>query len=386
MIQSRPAYFSFGPASRGALFYLTHFAAFGVLIPFMNVYFAELGLNGRQIGLLSALFPATTLFLAPGIAAFADHRRKRVAILTLASLATVFIIFLFGLRQSFAWLLFVMTLFAIVRCPVLPIADGLIARMAARHQLNYGAMRLWGSFGFAVVAILCGLIWQRVGYSFMFIAGSIAFIPSIWLARQLEEGPLQTEQNHQPVRVLFQDKGLVAILAGTFLVGVAIGVSITFDGINMHALGGNKFMIGLLPALSAVFELPTMLYSNWIRNRLQGPRTLLLSYVLIGLACLGYSLAHLPWLLLPMAALKGLGFGLYMTSTIRLVDERVPEEWAATAQSLVTAMMMGLALLVASLLGGVVIDAWGITAVYLVGCGTVLLAIMVILGMKKQLG
>ena len=100
MIQSRTTYSVFGPAQRGALFYLAHFAAFGVMIPFMNVYFAEMGLNGRQIGLLAALFPAMTLFLSPGIAAFADRHRKRVVILTLSSLATIFVVFLFGLRQS----------------------------------------------------------------------------------------------------------------------------------------------------------------------------------------------------------------------------------------------------------------------------------------------
>ena len=73
-----------------------------------------------------------------------------------------------------------------------------------------------------------------------------------------------------------------------------------------------------------------------------------------------------------------------MTTTIRLVDERVPEEWSATAQSLVTAMMMGLALLVASLLGGVIVDVWGLTAVYLVGGAAVAIAIGVIFVARQK--
>jgi predicted MFS family arabinose efflux permease len=45
------------------------------------------------------------------------------------------------------------------------------------------------------------------------------------------------------------------------------------------------------------------------------------------------------------------------------VDERIPEEWSATAQSLMTASMMGVAILVASLVGGMVMEEWGVTAV-----------------------
>mgnify|MGYP002147859069 CR=1 FL=1 len=40
-----------------------------------------------------------------------------------------------------------------VQGPVGPIGDSLMARMAVRHRLDFGAMRLWGSLGFALVAL-----------------------------------------------------------------------------------------------------------------------------------------------------------------------------------------------------------------------------------------
>jgi PPP family 3-phenylpropionic acid transporter len=81
---------------------------------------------------------------------------------------------------------------------------------------------------------------------------------------------------------------------------------------------------------------------------------------------------------------KGLGVGLFLTTTIRLVDERVPEEWSATAQSLMTASMMGVAVLVASLVGGAVMDAWGVTAVFRVGSFSIILAMLLVLIARQR--
>jgi PPP family 3-phenylpropionic acid transporter len=381
MIQTKISKYTLPPVVSGAAFYGTHFVAFGVVMPFLNVYFAQIGLNGRQIGLISALLPAMTLLIAPIVAAYADRRRQRVTILTVCSLLTVFIFIFFRFTENFLWLLLIMLIFAIVRSPVLPLADGLIARMASRNRLNYGGMRLWGSVGFAMAAIIGGAIWQRVGYLPMFAVGSLLFLPSAWLASTLEEGRPRpgAKSSSQSARLLLQDRGFVILLIATFFVGVSMGMGITYEGIYMDRLGGNELLIGLLLGIAAFSEMPIMQFSDRIRAKLGGIKTLLLAYGLFALAYLGYSWATAIWVPLIFAIAKGLGIGLYLTTTIRIVDERIPEEWSATAQSLMTASMMGVAILVATLLGGIVMDGWGVTAVFRLGSFSVILAMLLIL-------
>ncbi|HEU5101235.1 MAG TPA: MFS transporter [Roseiflexaceae bacterium] len=53
------------PTRRGSLYYLAYWAGVGTFLPFTNVYFVSLGLNGRELGLLAALLPLTTLTVAP---------------------------------------------------------------------------------------------------------------------------------------------------------------------------------------------------------------------------------------------------------------------------------------------------------------------------------
>jgi PPP family 3-phenylpropionic acid transporter len=386
MIQAKTSRFTLTPAVSGAAFYGAHFFAYGAVMPCLNVYFAQTGLNGRQIGLIGALMPTMALLVAPVIAAYADRQRRRVAVLAACSLVTAFIFLLFRFAESYVWLLLIMALFALLRSPVLPLGDGLIARTATRHHLNFGAMRLWGSIGFATAAIICGAIWQRVGYLPMFVIGGLLFLPTAWVASTLEEGPARVDNGVAPrsARGLFQDRGFVVLLVSTFFAGIGLGMGINYEGLYMDSLGGSGLLIGLLLGLAAYSEIPIMLFSDRIRAKLGGIKTLLLAYGLFAFAYLGYSLATVAWVPLVFALAKGLGVGLFLTTTIRLVDERVPEEWSATAQSLMTASMMGVAVLVASLVGGAVMDAWGVTAVFRVVSFSIILAMLLVLIARQR--
>jgi PPP family 3-phenylpropionic acid transporter len=152
----------------------------------------------------------------------------------------------------------------------------------------------------------------------------------------------------------------------------------------MDKMGGSGLLIGLLLGIAAYSEIPIMLFSDRIRAKLGGIKTLLLAYGLFAFAYLGYSLATAVWVPLIFALAKGLGVGLYLTTTIRLVDERIPEEWSATAQSLMTASMMGVAILVASLVGGMVMEEWGVTAVFRLASFSIMFAMLLILIAKQR--
>jgi MFS transporter, PPP family, 3-phenylpropionic acid transporter len=159
---------SLRPSHRGSLYYLAYWGAVAVYMPFTNLYFASLGLRGSQLGLISALLPLMTLTVAPLLSAMADWRGRRVRVLTLALIGLGLALALLAIPRSFLPLALGMALVALFRSPASPIGDSLVARMAARHRLDFGAMRLWGSLSFAMVALACGALWQRVGFAAMF--------------------------------------------------------------------------------------------------------------------------------------------------------------------------------------------------------------------------
>ena len=372
------------PATRGSAFYGVHFVSLGIVAPFINVHFLQIGLSGRQVGLIAASMPLMRLLAAPLIASYADRVNRRVATLAISCLLSVLFFMSLRFADRFAWLWPLMLLYALARSPLMPLADGLIARMANRWQLNFGGMRLWGSVGFATAAILGGALWQRVGYWPMFIIGGLLLLPVAGLGFTLSETKVTPGKIRPATRELFQDRGFVVLLLASFLVGIGLGFGINFEGIFMDSLGADGLSIGLLWGVAAYSEIPIMQFSDRIRRWLGGPRTLLLAYAAFGIAFTGYALSTAVWVPFIFAISRGIGFGLYLTTTIRVADERVPAIWSSTAQSLVTASMSGLSMLVASIAGGIILDFWGVRAIFIVGTGSILAAMILLEVARRQ--
>lgn len=357
----------------GSLFYLVTFLGGGSFMPFLYVYFIDIGLSGQQVGWLSSLAPVMTLLLATAVASFADRKRWRISILQVSLLATAVVVFLMRFPTTFVNIALLMFFYAVFRSPIQSIATGLIARMAQRHNLNYGSMRLWGSFGYAVSALGFGALWDIFGLRAIFISGSLFYLPLVYLARQLEEGPVIPKQERKPITDLLRDSGLLLILGATFLASISNSLSMTFSGILARWLGAGDFLIGAMIGFGALAELPFMFFSDRIADRITKKNTALLSYGLMSIAFLGYIMAKNPEILPFISLLKGCGYGLFITVTIRMVTERTPEEWAATAQSLLTICFFGLAPIVAGPVGGWIHDAINPGAVF--GLGIVSLAL-----------
>lgn len=367
------------PDWRGAAYYTAFWSAMGTFAPFVNVYFANLGLSGVEIGLLSTLVPLMTLTVGPVLSALADDHARRRLMLRFTLVGAGLALFLEGLPDDFGVLAVVVAILAFFHSPVMSIADSLIARMAVHHQLDFGRMRMWGSFGFAGMAVGSGWLWQQFGLRWMFVTGALLFIPIFVLVGQLEEGPPKDKHRRQPFRKLLDDHGLLAILVASFMVGVGLQVTFIFGSIYMNVLGGGLFLVGLLSGLAAGFEIPAMRYSGALSERFGFAKTLIASYVLLGAPLLGYAVATSPVALLVASSIRGAGYGLFLVNTVRLIDSRVPQEWSSTAQSMMYAAMMGLAPLLTSPVAGWIYDTLGPVALFAGGGMIVGLAGVVIM-------
>ena len=374
------------PAWRGSLFFFVFWGAMATFGPFKNVYLNHLGLTGLEIGTLNALAPLMTLLAAPALSVLADRRRWRKRILILGLGGVVLMLGLYGLPKSFLALLPIAAILAMISSSILPISNSLVARMAQRHRLDFGKLRLWGSLSFALGSLIFGALWEQHGFGAMFVTSALAFIPVMLLASTLEESGAQRSTERISFRRLAQDKGLMALLVAMFLYGVGESFYANFSGIYMDSLGGGQQLVGAIFGLSALAELPSMRYGGDLARKVSRPVVVLAGYAVMTVAYFGYALSANPTLLLVYGALKGFGFGLSYAVAIALVDARAPEAWSSTLQSLVTAMSWGLAPLFSLPLGGWLTDLFGMPVVFL-GAGTaqgvaIVILLVAILGDK----
>jgi PPP family 3-phenylpropionic acid transporter len=377
------------PKSRGSLFYLAFYFSMASYLPFINVYFRTLGLSGWQIGILSALLPTMSFLIVPPLAILADRRRRRVQLLTGTVVGCAASLIVLMLPNTFLALLPLMALFSLFYSPIVPLADTSIVGMAARHGQNYGDMRLWGSLGFAISAAVFGAIWAFAGYRAMFAAAAGLSFVVAYFARSLDEADHIEPRQRTPLRTIGQDRLLVAVLITTFLAASSIGMEFTFVGIYMSNLGGSGLLVGLLFAVAAIFELPSMRYSGRIAAHLGAAETLVLAYGLLVVTYLGYAAAPNPYVLLACSVVRGLGYGLFYVGTIRFLNERAPVEWSATVQGISNATAYGLGQLITRPLGGRIYDVFGPRVLYvfcavMLGIAAIIMATMVRAGQANH--
>ena len=363
------------PGISGALFYFCYYGAAAAYIPFISIFYADRGLSGSQIGVLAAIGPLMALLAAPALSALADKQGRRRRLLVLSLAGTAVALLAVPLPTSFLWLLPVVAILAVVNSPSIPVADGLVARTATRRGLAYGKMRLWGSVSWAVVAAVGGAFWQQAGFSLMFPIASIFFLLTIPTAGQLEEEDDRPPESKAkvPLRLVMGDVRLRIVLLATMAFGTAMAAVYTFSGIYIDQIGGQS-LVGLLAAVMAISELPIMLWSERITRRFGGPMTLVLAYACFGIAYVGLAFLQSTILLVVVAVIQGIGFGLFLPTTVRLFADWAPAEWSSTSQGILSAGLWGLAPLIAGPLGGIIFDNAGPAALFLASAGVMGLA------------
>jgi PPP family 3-phenylpropionic acid transporter len=351
--------------------------------PFLGVFFAGRGLSGREIGVLSAIGPLMAFLLTPALTALADRRGWRVRLLCLSLAGQALSLLILPLPASFAGLLFIVTLLAAVASPVIPLADGLIIQLAAGRGLAYGKMRLWGSLSWSVVAAGGGFLWQQWGFTLMFPVACLLLLTTILIARRFAEERPVAARTRPALWTATRERRFLTVIGTTFGISLAMTMNMTFGSIYLNRLGGGQALVGLFAGVMAVSELPTMQWSERIMRRLGGPGTLALAATLLGGGYFSMALITQPTLLLSAGVLQGLGFGLFATSSVRLVADLAPPALVATYQGLLSAAVWGLAPLVGGPLGGVIFDAAGPVAVFLVaGAVTTIAGVGLLLALR----
>src|SRR6266576_4162158 len=145
-------------AARLALFYGTTFGTMGTHLPFFTVWLKAVGIDAAWIGIISAVPAVTRFTVLPLVTNYAEKLHS----LRGAMIASAFITALgFSAVGSQHLPLAVFLAYAVTAClwtPMVPLTDAYALRGVARHGLNYGPLRMWGSAAFVAGALGCGLL------------------------------------------------------------------------------------------------------------------------------------------------------------------------------------------------------------------------------------
>lgn len=345
--------------SQIALITFLNYAARGFVLPFVNLYLKSTGFSATQIGLLTSVSASVVLVITPTLHTLADrtnqHRRLFYSLLLSNTLA------LLGLVANIAQLF---TGGAIIirdssDTPSAALLSQLtITWLDENNRSLYGMLRAWGSLGWAMTTWISGRVFAIGGYPLLFIMAALLNLLLLPLVKVL---PKQTTGHREY-------EGPPAPRSATFYIYM-VSVFLFFMGNNAISvfgyiyfkenLGASNEYIGIISAVAALAEIPSMLFIDWLLRRMNIRMTLIIGTTGQALLWLGYSMLVGPSLLVPLMMLRGTFYTFFVISSTLLVARISHPANVATNQAIGQVTVPGLATLLTGSISGWLFDVAG---------------------------
>ena len=149
-------------------FYFLYYAAMAAMLPFLVLFYQQLGFTGTQIGILTGISPLIIVIGGPFWTGVADATRRHRVVMSLGIGMAVLASLSFLNLRSFWAVAAAIGLFNFFLAPVIALADGATVASLGAEREKYGRVRLGGTLGWAVSAFVAGLLIERFGLDMSF--------------------------------------------------------------------------------------------------------------------------------------------------------------------------------------------------------------------------
>lgn len=366
-------------------FYFFFFGAASCLLPFLTLHYQDLGLNGRQIGLLTGIVPLITMISASVWGAVADATHKHRLILLLAIVGTWTAVFGMSRAVTFVALIPLVSVYAFFVAPAIPLVDNSVMALLGTRKSEYGRVRVWGAYGWGSVGAIVGVLIQRSGLGWAFTGYLILMTALFLVAIRLRIVSTSLGGTFSSgLRVLMTNTQWVIFIAVALTVGMSLGIFLNYLFLYLEELGTSSTIMGLSLAVATISEIPVFLYSKKLLDR-WGAKALLASAIFFTVVrAFAYVLMTAPWQVLPISLLHGPTFAAMWAAGVAYADESAPPGLGATAQGIFSGVVLGLGVALGAFVGGFLYEAYGALVVFQFAGWAALMALIIFLWVNRR--
>lgn len=366
-------------------FYFIYYFFVGAFVPYWGLYLKSEQFSPADIGILMSLFQISRIFAPNFWGWLADHTGKRApwikltAFLGLCGFTAVF------WAHGFYWLFFVMAALSLFTSSTLPLAESLTLAHLATTNGHYSRIRMWGSLGFIVAAVVLGFLIDFSGIRsllwFLLIVQMTLFVLSFGLP---DARVASHEHDEYSIWQLIRQPNVMALLLGCALMVTAHGVLYNFYSIYLSEHGYSKSVIGLLWAVGVVCEIAVFMAMPKIMARFSLKAILLFSLTLAVLrfSLIGWAIDSWPTLLFAQT-LHAATFGSFHAASVEVIAGFFNGRHQAKGQAIYNSVAYGIGGTLGGVAGGYALQYLGGQYTFMLAALFPLLGLLVIaLGLK----
>jgi PPP family 3-phenylpropionic acid transporter len=359
--------------------YLTNFGALAASSPFLAVYLGSVGFEAPLAAQLLALGLLVRVVAIPPWTLFADRAHATGAVLRLASAGALVAFVALLADPSRALVALGLLVFAAFRAPFGPLLDAIMLRRARATGRAFGAVRAWGTAGYALGAVVTGAVVARLGPRGVLYTGIVflaAALLAAWTLGGAGASPGVRGGGARQLLAFVRRPRLVVLLSIALLAQLGLAPYDALFPAYLSKLAGST-AAGAAVALGAGAEFLFLLAGPSLARRLGPERLLAAACAASTLRWTTIALVTSPVALVLLQTLHALSFGAFYMSAVILVDVESPPGLRASAQGIFASLCFGVAAAIGLSVAGLVERHGGIPTVFAVAAAASLLATVV---------
>jgi PPP family 3-phenylpropionic acid transporter len=366
-------------------FYFFYMAAASFSMPFFVLYYEGLGYSGAKIGLLAGIVPLVIMVGAPFWTRLADARNCHRRVMSATTGITIIIALIFPLFKDFIIILSLNILYAFFVSPIMPLADSATINMLGVEKNLYGRVRLGGTFGWGITALLSGYIIQTYGTRWVFWGYGLIMVIVFFISQKFTyPSRVDTISPSGHLRGAFINREWMVFLLLAFIAGVGLTTINSFLSPYLKELNISQSFMGIALVISIIGELPVLFFSNRLLKRYGTFLLLVTATGMSALRLLLYAGVNSIQGILIFQLLNGLTYPLFMVAAVSHTNEISPEGMKATGQGVMNAVASGIGPSIGGFVSGVLMGSVGGQAMFFL-IGVVLLAgVITIFGLEGK--
>ncbi|MFS1512138.1 MFS transporter [Chengkuizengella sp. SCS-71B] len=344
------------------LFYM----GMGIIVPFLPLYFEEVGYSKIQIGTLLGVGPVAGIVSNILWGVISDRFQTVKKVLAILIFGQIVMLFWLWQVDQFSITVIVILFFFFFQNPVISLTDSLIlATTQGTKSSSYAGVRVWGSLGFSFSALVMGWILSRSGMDktifLLIITTCVAFVLAFGLKDR--KGSVK-KMEFSGIYKMLQSKELLWFLLLVFVISVSHRTNDHFISLYLIELGTDEKWIGWSPTVAALSEIPVFLILSKYGHRYK-------ELPLLAIAGLSYALRYVltayldnSYMIIAVQALHSLSFGIFLITALRYLSGLIPEEYRSTGLAVFTVIWAGIAGMSSGMLGGWIYNQYGGETLY----------------------
>lgn len=348
------------------IFFIAEFAAVACFFPFLTYYFQQRGLSYTEIGIAYAIYSLTGVIAQPIWGIITDkYSNKKTSIIITMSLSSL-IIYNFIFAKSFHTIALSLFLLLSFQSSVAPLGDAYCYEIIDHHRdIQYGKIRLMGSLGYALAALLLGLAVKYSGINTAFIVYSISMLLGAIIVFNINYKDKTANQNIDISDFvnLIKDKKFLAFMLMIGIAYVGIGSNSSFIAILIQKTGGDVSQLGLLWFVMAISEVPAFFFGAKLLKRFGDLNLYIIGMTLFTLRYFLDSLCVSFEFVIIIQLMQGITYTLFILSSFKYLYKITPKKMKASSMTFFAAVC-GTGGFIGSICGGMLLEHISIFILY----------------------